>query len=173
MRRSGITGPEDGPPSPSKLDGELLVGQMIQPGLTRPKPGLTRPKPGLTRPGPLSSDLDRRGCVELGLLELVDEGARLVAGESSGCLPLGEPHGASCVAEIGMAGFPEKAQECLNLPSRSRWARLLTECHDKQSCRCGDRTGLWATQPIPADRQDRPLVRDRQAPGQRVGGFYS
>jgi hypothetical protein len=52
----------------------------------------------------------------LGLLQLVDEGRRLVTSEPSGGLALREAHGTSGVPEVRVASVPEESQQLLGQP---------------------------------------------------------
>jgi len=79
-----------------------------------------------------------RFSIELCVLQPVDEPRRLVASELASSLTLREPHWAARLAEVSVACALEESQELPHLACRGGWARLLTECHGRQSCRSCD-----------------------------------
>ena len=65
----------------------------------------------------------------LGVQELVDEGLGFIAGELASSLTLGEAHGSSGVAEIGVTRVGQELQKLLHLLTTCRWSGCLTKCH--------------------------------------------
>src|ERR1019366_4420745 len=56
---------------------------------------------------------------------------RLVAGEPAAGLTLGESHGPTGSAEVGVAGLVEKGGQLLQLPERCGWSCWLPEGHGR------------------------------------------
>lgn len=122
------SGLEDDPAPALQFGGKPFAGNLAQ-GLLGG--GQTSGGPSDTR------RLARAGRFRVGLflrfLELGDERIGLVSGELPARLTLGEPHGPTSIAKVGVARFLEKGLEFLDLPCRCRRSRLLTECHATQS----------------------------------------
>ena len=73
----------------------------------------------------------RVATVGFGCLQLLDERVGLVAREPTARLALREPHRAARVAEIGVPGLLQEAEQLLHLARRRGWAGLLSECHER------------------------------------------